>query len=280
MMSYVIGLSNLAIGVAYCGLGLLSVWETMSLHRYRGWSRFGIGFAMMAASCGPHHLTHGWYVLQGETVSWPMFAATVIGLPAGFAFVLLRLEAMCGGRGERVVTATADQAALLVGSLAVVAGALGAWSLAQPGADLPFQILCTSAGLVARGIAAEAGVDYASVTFIANMFVTFTYGMVGWYLADHQVRRYLAGGTWSLSGVALTGVFFTCALMHLIDANASGSSLMLVFDLIGIPASIYFLRVVKQLHNDSVMDWNRRPLVGAAAAPARPSPWSGASAQR
>jgi len=48
----------------------------------------------------------------------------------------------------------------------------------------------------------------------------------------------------------------------------------LVFDLIGIPASIYFLRVVRQVHTDSVLDWNRRPLVGAAAAPARPSPWS------
>jgi hypothetical protein len=110
------------------------------------------------------------------------------------------------------------------------------------------------------------------------MFVTVTYGMVGWSLANHQARRYLAGGTWSLSGVALAGVFFTCALMHFIDANAVGSSLMLAFDLIGIPASICFLRVVKQLHNDSVMDWNRRPLVGAATAPARPLPWSGTTA--
>jgi hypothetical protein len=53
---------------------------------------------------------------------------------------------------------------------------------------------------------------------------------------------------------------------------------MLFFDLLGIPAS--FLWVVKLVHNDSVMDWNRRPLVGAAAAPARPSPWSGESTQR
>jgi hypothetical protein len=88
------------------------------------------------------------------------------------------------------------------------------------------------------------------------------------------VRRYLTNGAWSLSGVALTGVFFTCAQMHLIDATSHGNGLMLIFDLIGIPASVYFLRVVKQVYNDSVMDWNRRPLVGAAAAPARPSPWS------
>jgi len=283
MISLVIGLSNLAIGLAYAGLGSLSIWETVSLHRYRGWSRFGLGFALMAASCGPHHLAHGWHVLQGEAVSWPvswpMFAATIIGLPAGLVFVGLRLEALWGGKGDRLVTATGDQAALLLGSFAIVASALGTWALAQPGADLPFQIICSSAGNMARGIAAEAGVDYASVTFIANAFVTVTYGMVGWYLADHQVRRYLAGGSWSLSGVALVGVFFTCALMHFVDANTVGNNPMLVFDLIGIPASIYFLRVVKQLHNDSVTDWNRRPLVGAAATPARPSPWSGASAQ-
>ena len=45
MMSVVIGLGNLGIGLAYLGLGLLSAWETISLHRYRGWSRFEIGRA-------------------------------------------------------------------------------------------------------------------------------------------------------------------------------------------------------------------------------------------
>jgi surface polysaccharide O-acyltransferase-like enzyme len=111
------------------------------------------------------------------------------------------------------------------------------------------------------------------------MFVVITYGMVGCYLADRQVRSYLTNGGWSLSGAALTGVFFTCAQMHFIDATTRGNGLLLFFDLIGIPASIYFLWVVKQVHNDSVIDWNRRPLVGAAATPARPSPWSGERTQ-
>jgi hypothetical protein len=51
------------------------------------------------------------------------------------------------------------------------------------------------------------------------------------------------------------------------------------YNLAGNAASIYFLWVVKQVHNDSVIDWNRRPLVGAAATPARPSPWSGERTQ-
>jgi hypothetical protein len=274
MMSLVIGIGSLMIGIAYAGLGSLSAWETISLNRYRGWSRFGIGFSLMAASCGPHHLVHGWHVLQGESISYPMFAATVIGLPAGLVFVLLRFETMWGGQGDRRVTASAHQAVLLAGVFTLVAGVLAAWTFAQPGADLAFQYLCTSAGLAGRATAPEAGIDFGSVTFLANMFVTITYGMVGCYLADHQVRSYLTNGAWSLSGVALTGVFFTCAQMHFIDATTRGTGLMLFFDLIGIPASIYFLWVVKQVHNDSVMDWNRRPLVGAAATPARPSPWS------
>ena len=245
MMSIVIGLSNLAIGLAYAGLGLLSVWETISLHRYRGWSRFGIGFSLMAASCGPHHLVHGWHVLQGESVSWPMLAVTLIGLPAGLIFVLLRLETMWGGQGERLVTASPDRAALLAGGFTVVASMLAAGVFAQPGADALWRVVCTSAGLVRVHAAAESGIDFASVTFVTNVFVTVTYSMVGWYLADRQVRRYLASGVWSLSGAALTGVFFTCAQMHLIDATTQGDSLMLVFDLIGIPASVYFLWVVK-----------------------------------
>lgn len=273
MISLVIGLGNLGIGLAYAGLGLLSVWETVSLHRYRGWSRFGLGFSLMAASCGPHHLTHGWHVLQGESVSWPMLAVTVIGLPSGLTFVWLRLEAMGGGQGERWVAASPDRAVLLASVFAVVAGWLAAWAFAQSGAGFPYQGLCTSGGVAARGI------DFVSVPVLANLFVTVTYGMVGWYLADRQVRRRVTSGVWSLSGIALTGVFFTCALMHIVDATARGNSLMLLFDLLGIPTSVYFLWVVKQLHNDSMMDWNRRPLVGAAAAPARPSPWSGEGAR-
>jgi hypothetical protein len=273
MMSLVIGIGSLMIGIAYAGLGSLSAWETISLHQHRGWSRFGIGFSLMAASCGPHHLVHGWHVLQGEAISYPMFAATLIGLPAGLIFVLLRFETVLGGQGDRWVAVSAHRAMLLVVTFTLGAGVLATWTFAQPAADFAYQFLCSSAGLADR--ATGAGIDYGSVTFLANMFVVVTYGMVGCYLADRQVRSYLTNGGWSLSGAALTGVFFTCAQMHFIDATTPGSSLMLFFDLIGIPASIYFLWVVKQVHNDSVMDWNRRPLVGAAATPARPSPWSG-----
>lgn len=274
MTALLIGLSTIAIGLAYMGLGLLSAWETISLHNYRGWSRFGIGFSMMAASCGPHHLVHGLHLLRGDYVSWPMFAVTLIGLPAGLVFILLRTETMWGGQGDRLIATSLRSSVLLAGAFSIAAGWLGASAFAQLGAVDPLQVICTSAGLVTRDTTAGFGREMAALTFLANTFVTVTYGMVGWYLADHQVRCQLTRGAWSLSGVALTGVFFTCALMHLIDATTAGDGSMLVFDLIGVPASVYFLWVVKQVHNDFVSDWNRRPLVGVAAAPARPSPWS------
>jgi hypothetical protein len=278
MMTLVAAFSNLALGLAYAGLGLLSAWEAISLHRYRGWSRFGLGFTLMAASCGPHHLAHGWHLLHGESAAWPMFAVTLIGMPSGLIFLWLRFEAIWGGRGERWVTASPDRAVLFVSLFGIVGGWLAATAYTQGGAGFSFLPLCTSAESGSSPATADIGFHFTSITFLTNLFVTGTYGMVGWYLGDREVRRYFTTGNWSLSGVALTGVFFTCAQMHLVDATTNGSDLMLVFDLIGVPASVYFLRVVKQVHNDSVMDWNRRPLVGAAAAPARPSPWSAESA--
>jgi hypothetical protein len=279
-MASVIGIGNLLVGLAYLGLGLLSAWETFSLHRYRGWSRFGIGFALMAASCGPHHLIHGWHALQGGGSSGPMVAATLIGLPAGLAFVGLRVETALGGRGDRQFRSSQYWVVSLAAAFAIAVGWLTGWTLARPAPTFPAQALCTALGLAVPPAAPGAGFDYSSGIFLANLFVVVTYGMVGWYLADYQVRRYAAERIWSLSGVSLVGVFFTCALMHLIYATTEHHRETLPFDLFGIPASIYFLWIVKRVHSDSVVDWNRRPLVGAAARPERSSPWSGSDLTR
>jgi hypothetical protein len=268
----VVAIGNLLIGLAYTGLGLLSAWETFSLHRYRGWSRFGIGFSLMAASCGPHHLIHGWQTLQGGGFSGPMLAVTLIGIPAGFAFVGLRLETALGGRGDRTFAPSRYWAVSMVAAFAVVVGALAGWSLARPAIAFPSEVMCTALGLARKG-APGGGFDITSVTLLANLFVVVTYGMVGWYLADYQVRRHVAEGAWSVSGISLAGVFFTCALMHLIYATAERHCATLPFDLLGVPASVYFLWIVKRVHSDSVVDWNRRPLVGAAATPERSAPW-------
>jgi hypothetical protein len=271
----IVGVGNLLIGLAYIGLGLVSAWETARLYRYRGWSRFGIGFTLMAASCGPHHLAHSWHVFHGATVSGPMLVATLLGLPGGIGFVWLRYEAFRGRSGDRTFAHRPRGLAVLLTAFAVLVGWSAAWAVARPIMSLPLgQALCTSGGLVA-GLR-NAGIDFSSATFFGNIFVTVTYGMVGWFLADTQVRRHVTGGTWSLSGLSLASVFLSCAFMHLIHAFTVGEhSPTLWFDWLGIPASVYFLWVVRRVHNDSVVDWNRRPLVGVAAAPERASPWSG-----
>lgn len=275
MTALIVGFGNLLIGAAYSGLGLLSAWEALSQYRYRGLSRFGLGFSVMAASCGPHHLVHGWHVLHAGSVSVPMLAVTLIGLPAGAVFCWLRLEAMLGGRGDRTI-AGLPQGLVLVAVLSLVGiGALAGWSLATP--RLSGAAMCTTAGLQYPAGAARAGIDFTSPVVLANLFVTVTYTMAGWYLIETQVRRYITHRLWSLSGMSLACVFPTCAFMHLIHALDLGPhSATLPFDLLGVPASIYFLWTVKRVHGDSVVDWNRRPLVGVAATPDRASPWSGA----
>lgn len=272
MMSLVVGIGNLLIGAAYTGLGLLGGWEAITQFRQRGLSRFGLGFSLMAASCGPHHLAHGWCVLHGGAVSAPMTAVTLIGLPAGTLVCLLRIETMTRGRGDRTLVVTPRaMVALGIAALGLV-GALAGWSMAAPPLAAPS--VCTVRGLQSATAAAGEGFDIPSLVFGTNLFVTLAYAMVGWYLMETQVRRYVANRLWSLSGLSLAAVFPTCAAMHLMLAlERSPDVATLPFDLLGVPASVYFLWVVRQLHADSVVDWNRRPLVGVAATPSRPAPW-------
>lgn len=272
MTAFIVGIGNLLVGMAYVTLGLLSTWEAASQYRRRGLSRFGLGFSLMAASCGPHHLVHGWCALQGGTVSTPMLVVTLTGLPAGIVFCWLRAEAMRGGRGDRTVPVNGSvMGGAAIASLVVV-GLLAGWAMATPPA--PDLLICTTEGIQSwlGGPGATLG---PMLVMLSNLWVTFTYSMVGWYLGDTQIRRFISTHTWSLSGLALTAVFPSCAAMHLILALTNGQQTgTLLFDLIGVPASVYFLWVVRQLHADAAMDWNRRPLAGLAAFPKRPSPWS------
>jgi len=272
-MELFIGIGNLLIGAAYCGLGLLSAWEAWSQYRTRGLSRFGLGFSLMAVSCGPHHLVHGYCVLIGGSVTPALLGVTLLGLPAGLVFCALRLEALRGGLGDRILLASPLRLGALAAAFLGGAGLLAGWSLAAPA--LPEQLICTTEGLQRLVDAGALRPELAPLSLFANLFVTLTYGMVGWYLVATQVRRYLLERSWSLSGLSLSAIFPTCAAMHLIVALAKNhDAAALPFDLIGVPASIYFLWVVRRLHNDSVIDWNRRPLVGVASAPTREAPWS------
>lgn len=260
-MTYVFGFATIAIGLAYLGLGTLSAVELIVLRKERGFSRFAVGFTLMAASCGPHHLAHGWHILSGMDHNALVAVSTVVGLPCGLIFVGLRLEAMIGGRGDRFVSGSPWWITVAPLTFLVVVGALGSRGLG-------------SGAHVGHDRGSGGSFDPTSLVFLTNLFVTVTYGLVGGFLLRTQVRRRQTSGGWSLSGLSLAGVFPTCALMHLVYAlTARGNSHTLFFDLLGVPASIYFLAVVRGLYRDSIVDWNRRPLVGRAGTPSRPSPW-------
>ena len=76
------------------------------------------------------------------------------------------------------------------------------------------------------------------------------YSAIGYYLARTQIANRRPLGGWSLSGLALTIVFPTCAVMHGIYAYYSLTGRYacdvhgLGIDCFAVPAAVYFLWVV------------------------------------
>ena len=254
-MNVVAGLLALLTGLSYTGLGLITGYELARHSGQRGFSHFGAAFTVMAMTCGPHHLVHSVHLLfEGERATPELTLALALGAVPGVAFILLRVEALLGGRGDRFVH----------GNPTALLAAPWVWTFLSGG------LLAEAADRSLREHAALLGV-------LPNLVLFVNYVVVGVLVRRTQIaRRPLLGG-WSLSGVAMAGVFPSCGVAHL----AAGLTVppdvhMLLFDLPGVPASLFFLWVVSRVHADSLADWNRRPLVGRAAATSRRSPWAAA----
>lgn len=249
------GLLALATGLAYSALGVITVYELIRHRRDRGLSHFGLSFAAMAFTCGPHHLVHAYrHLVLHEPAHGPMLAATALGAAPAVVFIALRLEAAFGGRGDRLIRNSGCFAVVPPVMIAVAGATL--WEALPHAAAMPVDL---------RALA-------------PNVVLFVTYALVGSFTARTQfARRPLLGG-WSLSGVAMSAVFSTCAVSHLVAGLLTGSNPAgIVFDNLGVPASIYFLWAVYRLHRDSERDWNRRPLVGRASPLGRRSPWAEAN---
>jgi hypothetical protein len=254
-VSVAAGLLALLTGIAYTLLGAITASDLARHRRSRGHSHFGFGFLLMAATCGPHHLVHATHLLfEGHTAGGPLLAALAVGLPPGAAFTLLRLEAMLGGRGDRFAPGSPLHIAVLP---IVVAGAAGAILLAA----------------LQQAPTPDGGWAWAGLG--ANGFLAVAYLITGLIVLRTQLARRPGLGGWSVSGVAMAGVFTTCGLSHITAGLTTPVELhTLMFDLPGVPAAAYFLWVVHRLNRSSLNDWNRRPLVGRAAAHGRPAPWT------
>jgi hypothetical protein len=246
------GVLALLTGLAYVTIGAIAVSELLRHRRDRGFSHFGLGLVVMAATCGPHHLIHAWRHLVGqEPAHGPMLAAMALSALPAAVFVGLRIEAGLGGRGDRLIRNSRILAAL-------------PWLLAAAAGATLWEALRHASAI---------GVDLRSL--LPNLILFANYALVGYFTARTQVaRRPLLDG-WSLSGVSLSAVFATCAISHLVAGMlTTADPVGVVFDNLAVPASIYFLWAVYRLHRDSARDWNRRPLVGSAAPRGRRSPWA------
>jgi hypothetical protein len=249
----VTGILALATGIAYTALGVITFVELIQHRRDRGFSHFGLSFGVMAFTCGPHHLVHAYrHLLGGEHPHGPMTAALALGVAPALVFIGLRCEAAFGGRGDRLIPGTP----LFIHTMPLLASAVAGVTIYE-------------------AMRHALAMPWHPATLVPNVFLFVNYTFVGLFTWRTQIaRRPLLGG-WSLSGLAMSGVFVTCGGSHLVAGLLTApDGLGLALDNIGVPASFYFLWAVHRLHRASARDWNRRPLVGRATPAGRRSPWA------
>ena len=240
--------TNIVLGVAYCGYGVMTAIEMKRDHSTHGFSHFGLAWICMAFTCGPHHLDHGLHAILGDVRGGPLdLFSVVVGLPVGVIWLALRIEAFIGGRGDRFVAGTPR------------------WLRAMPRLAALYVL-----ALVGAAFAVGSNLHFRA-QFVPNVLLIGTYGAISWVLIRTQLQNRAAMGGWSVSGLSLSAVFPTCALMHAVFALnvARGVDLGdihgLFVDWLSVPASLYFLWVVHGLYRESLQDWNSVEVEGAPA---------------
>ena len=236
-----VGMLNVLLGLAYTTYGVITISDMYRGWKTMGFSHFGAAWIAMAFTCGPHHLVHGVHILFHGRQGGPLdLLAVVVGLPAGAVFLGLRIEAWLGGRGDRFISGTPFwvQSIPTVSAVYVTALSLAVFPLA---AHLSFPRQITP-----------------------NLMLIVLYCAIGYFLLRTQLRNRPRVHGWSVSGLALTIVFPTCALMHAVYALYASKGIYhdidwhgWIVDWIAVPAAVYFLAVVRGLYKQSLQDWNR-----------------------
>jgi hypothetical protein len=238
-MRYADALANLAIGSVYTGYGFMTLREAAPRwFRRQPIPHFALAWLTMTFTCGPHHLAHGLHLLVGGRAGggWEL-AAVLVGAPAGVTWFLLRIEAMRGGQGDRWFEGT--PAKFRIGVVAITAATL----------------------VLIGGLLVELshGATF-NPRLSPNVLLIVLYVMIGYYLGVAQISNWRSTGRWSVSGLALTVVFPTCAVMHgawmvyastgLYAADAHGR----VIDWLAVPSAIYFVWVVRAIARGALRD--------------------------
>lgn len=240
-MTAAVAVVNLLLGIAYTGYGVMTAVEMKRDWRSLGFSHFGAAWILMAFTCGPHHLAHGVHLaFEGRTGGALDLVSVVVGLPVGVLWLYLRIEAVAGGRGDRYVAGTPLWLSAVPTAAGIYLTALVAGVIVGPGFGMRFSVMSA-----------------------ANVVLVAIYLAIGWFLLCTQLRNRKVMRGWSVSGLSLTGVFPTCAVMHAVWIVYETSGVYhadghgLVVDLLSIPGGLYFLWVVRGLYRDSLRDWNR-----------------------
>lgn len=254
MIVALVAITNLVLGVAYTGYGMMTAIEMKRDWRTFGFSHFGAAWITMAFTCGPHHLDHGLHVAFDGRTGGPLdLFVVVVGLPVGVLWLWLRVEAFLGGRGDRFIPGDPR------------------WLRRMPLASgLYLFAVVLAAVTVLAGPRVSPG-----LAVWANVVLVGVYMAVGWFVLRTQLANRPSMGGWSVSGLCLTAIFPTCAVMHGVWAAYAVAGRYqqdghgLIVDWLSIPAAIYFLGVVRSLYRDSLRDWNEGP---AEVAPASEAP--------
>ena len=238
-MNELVGVVNIVLGLAYCGYGVMTAIEMRRDASLYGFSHFGVAWIFMAFTCGPHHLEHGVHAfVDGGRGGVLDAVAVIVGLPVGVLWLYLRVEAFVGGRGDRFLAGTP------------------VWLKAAPTVAAVYLT-----ALVAATVSV-AGATVWNALVVANVLLVGLYFAIGWVLLRTQLHNREPMGGWSVSGLSLTAVFPTCALMHAIVALYvvrgvyAAESHGLLVDWLSVPAAMYFLWVVRGLYRESLHDWN------------------------
>lgn len=253
-MTGAVGTVNLLLGLVYVTIGAMT-WTEMRRNRHLGFSHFGLAIVVLAFTCGPHHLHHGLHVLFEERPGGSLdLAVTLIGIPPAATWVVLRFEAWSGGRGERLVRGTP------------------AWVETMP--TLAGVYLVALAGAM---VGRASPLTMFEPIVLPNVALVAVYVAIGLVLLRTQIANRATNGGWSLSGMSLAGIFFTCAVMHAVHAWYVGTGLYdadwhgRLVDSLSVPAGVYFLWVVHALSVGRLLDWDPGALPAHLAEPAEPA---------
>lgn len=239
--------ANVALAAVYLALAGVAAAEMIQGRTRRGLTRFGVGFTAVMGTSGLVRLA-----AAQSAPSQPVLVAVAMGFGPASLFLWLRLERHLGGRGERFIAGTPPVVALVPLVVAFIAGA----NYAVAGFDWPIR----------RNV--------VPVRFVADVVLVATHLAIAWVYARTQTLRRTTVGGWSLTGLAVAVIFPTHATVHgvhgLIDADAEHLTLVTV---LAVPAALWFLWSLLQVHRDAVADWHRHTRLGVRRRPSRRPPW-------